>query len=139
MWYQKCLPQEEIFLIDNASAHPVRDWIYDDGKISCHFPSSNTSSVIDPMDQRVLGSMKGLYHSTSIQKRVYSDNEVDMKEFWGKNVFITIKKEILNTDETWNDLQIKMLQRCWNKLWPIIDSAATEGETDTSSTEREIL
>jgi hypothetical protein len=52
------------------------------------------------MDQRVLGSMKGLYHSTSIQKRVYSDNEVDMKEFWGKNVFITIKKEILNTDET---------------------------------------
>jgi hypothetical protein len=32
-----------------------------------------------------------------------------------------------------------MLQRCWNKLWPIIDSAATEGETDTSSTEREIL
>jgi hypothetical protein len=71
-------------LIDNAPAHPVRDLKNDDGKISCHFVPSNTFSVIEPIDKRVIESMNGLYHNTFTQKRVYSDNEVDVKEFWKK-------------------------------------------------------
>lgn len=70
MWYKKCLPQEAILLIDNVAPHPVRDWKNDDDKISCHFLPSNISSVSEPMDQRVVESMKGIYHNTFIQKLV---------------------------------------------------------------------
>jgi len=66
-----------------------------------------------------------------------------MKWMWKcsgqKNWFITINNAIFNIGEAWNDLQVQILQRCWNKLWPILDSAKTEGETDSAPTEGEIL
>jgi hypothetical protein len=67
-------------LIDNAPAHPVRDLKNEDDKIDQFLPS-NAFSVIEPMDKCVVESMKGLYHNTFIKQRVYSDNEVDVKEF----------------------------------------------------------
>ena len=69
MWYRKCLPQEAILLIDNVAAYPVQDWKDGDDKISCHFLPSKTSSVSEPMDGRVIESMKGTYHDTFTQKR----------------------------------------------------------------------
>jgi hypothetical protein len=60
MWYQNCLPQEAILLIDNVATHPVRDWKNDGDKISCHFLPSDTSSVSERMDERVVESMKGI-------------------------------------------------------------------------------
>jgi hypothetical protein len=40
----------------------------DDDKISGYFVPSNSSSVSEPMDERVIESMKGIYHNTFIQK-----------------------------------------------------------------------
>jgi hypothetical protein len=54
-------------------------------------------------------------------------------------VFITIKQAIFNIGEAWNDLQVQILQGCWNKLWPMLDSAGTEGETGSAPTVDEIL
>jgi hypothetical protein len=54
--------------------------------------------------------MKGICHNTFIKKRVYSDNEVDMKEFWTKNIFVTINNAIFNIGESWNDLQVQIFK-----------------------------
>lgn len=49
-------------LLDNCSMHPdVEELVNDDGKIFAKFLPPNVTSLMQPMDQGVLGSLKWRY------------------------------------------------------------------------------
>ena len=49
------------FLIDNCSAYPDKELISSEGKVITKF-LPNVTSIMQPMDQRVLVSIKNWYH-----------------------------------------------------------------------------
>lgn len=112
----KGLPQEAMLLMDNAPTHPSRDMKSDDGKITCHFLPANTTSLVQPMDQGIIESMKRRYRKGFIQKLVSAEQRLTVKDFWKS---YTIKDAIFGIAEAWYDVPDETLKNGWNKLWPV--------------------
>lgn len=123
----KGLPQEALLLMDNAPTHPVSEIKSDDGKITCHFLPANTTSLIQPMDQGIIETMKRRYRKAFLEKLISDDNEFNIRAFWKS---YTIKHAIFNVSEAWHDVSEKTLERGWNKLWPVQENDVNNAETE---------
>ena len=56
------VPQRALLLLDNAPSHPDVEMLSsDDGQISCLFLPPNTTSILQPMDQGILQTIKQSY------------------------------------------------------------------------------
>lgn len=80
----KGLPPKEILVLDNAPSHPEADLLKsEDGNITCYFLPANTTSLIQPMDQSVIKTLKRRYRKKFIQQLVSDDEEsISLKELW---------------------------------------------------------
>lgn len=112
---EKKLPQKALLLMDNAPTHPTGEIQSADGNITCLFLPTNTTSLIQPMDQGIIENMKRRYRKASVMGLLSSDDIVKVKEYW-KNY--TIKDDIFNVASAWADLTVSNLKNGWNKLWP---------------------
>lgn len=71
-----------VLLLDNCSAHNARSHQLssDDGKIFVQFLPPRTTSLLQPMDQRVLYSMKTKYRKILLLELIQTDGEdIDAK------------------------------------------------------------
>ena len=56
---EKGLPVKALLLLDNASVHPdSASLVSTEGDIEAMFLPANTTALVQPMDQGVLGAMK---------------------------------------------------------------------------------
>lgn len=102
-----------LLLMDNCTAHPK---LVAPNVISLFLPP-NTTSLIQPMDQGVINSMKCHYRSAFIKKLLsfHSTGSTLISDF--KKEF-TIKDCLYMLRESWNSVSQETLVNSWHKLWP---------------------
>ena len=135
------LDSKAVLLIDNCSAHPSeQDLISDDKKVITQFLPPNVTSLIQPMDQGVLVSIKRIYRRKILEELVLHDNHST-----GTSIITFLKGiNLLKVSEmissSWNDIKDLTLRRSWGKIFPIESSPeclqiAHEGHDTTESDE----
>lgn len=101
-------------MLDNAPSHPeCGQLVSEDGNITCHFLPANTTSLIQPMDQSVIETLKRRYRK-KLQELI-TEEEMSLKEYWKQ---YNLKHVVYNVADAWSDVSEQTLKRAWNKLMP---------------------
>ena len=101
-----------ILFIDNCSVHPCEETLVsDDGKIYAKFLPANVTSLIQPMDQGVLESMKRIYRKTILKKLLEVDDDLipHLKK-------INMLQVVEYISDAWNRVSVATLQNAWNSI-----------------------
>jgi len=64
----KSLPPKAFLILDNCPAHPEDTLVSDDGLVIAKLLPTNVTSLIQPMDQSVLKSLKRQYRRSLLQE-----------------------------------------------------------------------
>ena len=111
------LEERAVLLLDNAPSHTkVYLLMNNDSKIRCVFLPPNTTSVLQPMDQGVLDTVKRHYRKKLMRKALDEDNESKSMAEIKKS--ITIKDAIRWSAEAWEDIAPYTLRSSWNMVLP---------------------
>lgn len=105
-----------VLLVDNCRAHPE---IVTQNNVSVHFLPPNTTSLIQPMDQGIIRSMKCHYRFEFMRKMLsynFDPTATDKMDEFRKN--FTIKDCIFLIAKAWDTVSHQTLISGWKKLWP---------------------
>jgi hypothetical protein len=129
------LEPKAVLLLDNCSAHPdPQELVSDDGKIFAKFLPPNVTSLIQPMDQGVLISLKRRYRKKLLHRLIIADEMgTSIIEFLkGLNMKTTVDL----VAEAWDGIPSVTLQRSWRKILPLTYSSSdTSGNGDNGMNE----
>ena len=83
-----------LLVLDNCSAHPDQDVLIScDGQVKAVFLPPNVTSLIQPMDQGVLESLKRRYRKSLLRDILLSDEDLDIVKFLkAVNLRIVVEK-----------------------------------------------
>lgn len=130
----KNLPPKAVLVLDNAPSHPEENLQSDDGNITCYFLPANTTSLIQPMDQSVIETLKRRYRKKFMQELLSED--VPLKDYWKS---IDLKNVVDNVADAWTEVAPETLERSWNKVWPANESASSEIIDECTAVTNEFL
>ena len=119
---KKGLPQRAVILVDNATSH---DEIEKDG-IKVKFLPPNTTSLIQPMDQGPIASLKKRYITAFMLAAMNRADDVDMKTFTKK---WDLLKTALAIGTAWSQITPETLKNSWNKI--LKDTQTTTSDPDS--------
>ena len=110
-----------VLLLDNCSAHPDEEQLVSaDEKVVAKFLPPNVTSLIQPMDQGVLESLKHRYRKKILEELVLRDNGgVSIIEFL-KGINLLKVSEMIAA--SWDETQPKTLRLSWRKILPLEES-----------------
>ncbi|CAH1995279.1 unnamed protein product [Acanthoscelides obtectus] len=97
------LSPEAIFLLDNATGHPL-DLASNDNKISVLFLPPNCTPLIQPMDQHFIQAIKLFYRKKLFEKIVESLKDVNLRHV------------VFSLDEAWNHVGTDLITKSWSKI-----------------------
>ena len=115
------LGQEEraILFLDNCSAHPSEDeFISVDGKITAKFLPQNVTTLLQPMDQGVLESIKRVYRK-SILRDLVSQSTFTIQDCFNRIDMIKIVDTVASA---WDRITSSTISNSWKKLIPLPSS-----------------
>ena len=115
----KALGQEckAVLVLDNCSAHPdASELVSDDGKIIAKFLPPNVTSLIQPMDQGVIETVKRSYKKKLLRGVIIADDRGESIINFLKSV--NMNKIIQYVSEAWNEVKATTLRKSWNKILP---------------------
>ncbi|KAL4084407.1 hypothetical protein QTP88_028230 [Uroleucon formosanum] len=113
----KNLPFKALLLIDNAPGHPSSLELQH-SNMKVMFLPSNTTSLLQPLDQGVIAALKAYYIRRTFQRLLKSmeeDPELTVTQGW-KNY--NIAECLVNIKEPLDEVQPSTINACWRKLWP---------------------
>ncbi|XP_066445492.1 tigger transposable element-derived protein 1-like [Eleutherodactylus coqui] len=113
----KNIPFNILLLLDNALGHPFLDDFHANVKIV--FLPSNTTSLLQPMDQGAIATFKKYYLRCTFRqalKATEGDSGMTLHEFW-KN--FTIFNAVKNIDASWRKITTATMNGVWKKLFPM--------------------
>lgn len=118
------LPEKAVLFVDNCKAHSYVKV----GDIEVSFLPPNVTSLLQPLDQGILQTMKLNYQFQLVKHILKAEKEnMTLLEFLKKK--ITIREAIFWAAEAWNDLTSTTVYKGWRKLWPVtLVDAATQTE-----------
>jgi len=120
----KGLPQKAVLLLDNAPSHPHESILKtNDGLMVSKFLPPNVTSLIQPMDQGVLSSMKRLYRQKLLKTLVEEDD--NLINFWKK---MTVLDAIHGIAQSWSKIKPVTLLRSWRSVLPDIETDLMDSE-----------
>ena len=129
-WLQKKgLPKKAVLLIDNAPCHPA-DISSCDGEIFVKFFPPNVTSLIQPMDQGVISTMKRIYRRNLLKLLLEEDE--NLVKFWKK---LTIFDAVQLIAKAWDEIQNSTLLHAWKQLMPGVihaDDSANKNKVQAS-------
>lgn len=140
-------PRAKLFL-DNCSAHPeVADLTTDDGKMTAHYFRANITSLLQPMDQGVLESMKRIYRKNLLRDLIAKENHEMIPFLKAINMLHVIDRIAI----AWDQIKPCTIRKSWQKLiplskpivadetMPINDLVSMLSEINISVTEPEVI
>ena len=104
--------KKAVLLIDNAPYHPD-DILSYDGDIFVKFFSPNVTSLIQPVDQGVISTMKLIYRRNFLRLLLKKDE--NLIKFWKKFTIFDVVQFIA---EAWYEIQNSKLLHAWKKFMP---------------------
>ena len=113
-----------VLLLDNCSAHPdPEDLVRSDGAIFAKFLPPNVTSLIQPMDQGVIESLKRR-HKSKLLRRLIIEDEVGVSavEFL-KSINLKVVTDLVH--ESWTEISSSTLRKSWQKILAMTPSAPT--------------
>nr|BAN21014.1 unkown protein [Riptortus pedestris] len=130
---QKGLPIRAVLLLDNAPSHPAESTLTtEDGQIFVHYLPPNVTSLIQPMDQGVISSLKRRYKKIFLRFLLEENNSTDsLKEIVKK---WNIKDAIFSVCEAWANLSPTTLKLSWGKILEqedFVQESSEEVETES--------
>ncbi len=126
---ERNLPPKALLVLDNAPCHPDVDYLEsNDGQITCLYLPPNTTSIIQPMDQGVLETIKRQYKRDLLLRMLHDESTIDV--FCKK---INILDAILMAAKSWDEVCHSTICKSWKKLLPM----ETIAEEEPSSSEVE--
>ncbi|XP_004703486.1 tigger transposable element-derived protein 2 [Echinops telfairi] len=116
----KGLLEKAVLLLDFPPAHPHEELLSsDDGRIIVKYLPPNVTSLIQPMSQGVLATLKRYYRAGLLQR--YMDEGIDPKMFW-KN--LTVLDAIYEVSRAWSMVKSSTITKAWKKLFPGSENAS---------------
>ena len=111
-----------LLLLDNCSAHPdEEELVSSDGKVKALFLPPNVTSLIQPMDQGVLESLKRRYRKSLLRDiLIASTEELDIAKYL-KSITMKVVVEKVHVAMAWDEISASTIRRSWQKLIPIFD------------------
>ena len=107
--------EPKVILLDNCPAHPD-ELVSDNGRVIGKFLPTNVTSLIQPMDQGVLESIKRCYRRKILEKLLHESTIVQfLKGIHMLNVSTGISA-------SWNEITAHTLRLSW---WKILPEGAT--------------
>ena len=106
-----------VLILDNCSAHPSEDQLVSaDGKIMAKFLPPNVTSLIQPMDQGVLESLKRRYRRKILEELVLQDADgVSILDYLKSINMLRVTTVIA---ACWDEIPEKTLRLSWRKILP---------------------
>ena len=122
MFYPRCqkifkLSFKVLLLIDNARGNP-QELEYENVEVK--FLPKNTTSLLQPLDQRIISTFKALYIKrafTYILKQMVNNESLTVISAWKNFIILDCMKHIALS---YIAIKQTMLNSCWKKLWPNI-------------------
>lgn len=130
----KSIEYKILLLVDNAPAHPSIEILQSrDGKVKTMFLPPNTTSVLQPMDQGILETLKKHYKKQLLRHLIIENDSssLPVPEVLKK---LTIKDAVYWSAHSWEEITPLTLSKAWKKLL-CSDSSAEASGTKSSSTE----
>ena len=117
------LAERAILLLDNAPSHPdVESLQSDDGEIYCVYLPSNTTSLIQTMDQGVLENIKRRYKH-DLLLHLLNEDEVGSMNIAEFAKTLNIKDAVLMSAKSWNEVETSTIIKSWSKLLNHFDTS----------------
>ena len=107
----KKIPFKILLLVDNCTGHP--DLSHIDPNVKMMFLPPNTTSLIQPMDQGVIATLKALYKRITFEKAHETHNT--LVEFYKD---YDIFQAVTNFGIAWGMITQKNMKGVWKKLLP---------------------
>lgn len=111
------LPEDAkiILIMDNCTAHPPGDVLMKDN-VRVLFLPPNCTSLLQPMDQGVLLSMKCRYKSDFLTKMLSFVNDGKTTSDFVKH--FNIRDALWSVAKAWDSVSENTLRHAWHNLWP---------------------
>ena len=115
-----------LLILDNCSAHPKAELLVKDNVFGVYLPP-NCTSLIQPMDNGILRSLKSKYR-TQFMRRLLSEvnSGKPVREFIRE---YNVRDMIYCVANAWNAVKPTTLKNGWHKLWPSLMFETAPGET----------
>lgn len=126
-------PRKALLLIDNAPSHPKESDLVS-GEIKAMFLPPNVTSLIQPMDQGVLETLKRHYRKLLLQSILEKIHETDcslldcLKQ-------IDLKDVVYWVSDAWNKVKMETLEKSWSNLLRSQEKESTMAEEDSAEVE----
>lgn len=104
-----------LLVLDNCTGHPAAELLKKDN-VSVFFLPPNCTSLIQPMDQGLLRSLKCLYKSDFLRRLLSSCNSGTGIQQFSKDY--NIRDAIFNAANSWDSVSQETLINSWQNLWP---------------------
>ena len=118
-----------LLLIDNCSAHPD-ELSSRDGSVTCMFLPTNTTSLIQPMDQEVLQAMKNRYKRKLLQKVICAQDLDHTQSIKDIVKLHTVKDALYMVCDAWDEASPESIRKAYNKLKIHSDNSQPNSEPE---------
>lgn len=129
---KKNLEFKVLLLLDNAPGHP-QDINHPNVQV-CFLPS-NTTSLLQPLDQGIIYTFKSYYIRRSLQwlLDITETKSISVMEAWKQ---FSIKQCIDMISLSLKEIQKSTLNGCWKKIWPLSVEINQEDESSRNEIDR---
>ena len=116
------VPARACLLLDNCPAHPnSEELVSDDGLIFAKYLPPYVTSLIQPMDQGVIQTIKMRYKHKLLRKLVIEEEAGMSPKDFIKGIDLRVTADLVG--EAWSEVSPTTLQRSWRKIIPDVESA----------------
>ncbi|GFV44780.1 tigger transposable element-derived protein 1 [Trichonephila clavipes] len=127
---EKSLDFKVLLIVDNAASHPQLEH----PNVQLVFLPSNTTSLVQPLDQGIIATFKKYYIKTTYKLILNKlENEfLTVKDVWKQ---FSIFDCLIHVASASAQIRPRTLNACWKKIWPACVTDNTTTQTSTLSDE----